>query len=76
MYYYEMTLNRKDAYAIMIAWVMSMNYGPEVGKYIIVDRCDSNKIILGLAIPENYIFNKNSILEDEYFLQILTRSKH
>ena len=76
MYYYEMTLNRKDAYAIMIAWVMSMNYGPEVGKYIIVDRCDSNKIILGLAIPENYIFNKNSILEDEYFLQILTRRYH
>lgn len=74
MYYYEMTLNRKDAYAIMITWVMSMNYGPEVGKYTIVNRCDSNKIILGLAIPENYIFNKNSILEDEHFLQILIMS--
>lgn len=74
MYYYEMTLNRKDAYAIMISWVVSMNYGPEVGKYIIVNRCDSNKIILGLAISENYIFNKNSILEDEHFLQILIMS--
>lgn len=71
MYYYEMTLNRKDAYAIMIAWTMSMNYGPEVRKYVIVDRCDSNKIILGLAISEKYIFYKNSILEDKCFLQIL-----
>lgn len=74
MYYYEMTLNRKDAYAIMIAWITSMNYGPEVGKYVIVDRCDCNKIILGLAISEKYIFYKNSILEDKYFLQILIRS--